>query len=373
MASCLVGGILTGPMAGGAASAPQDIAVSQKQYNEAQQEIARLRQTLSKAQEEITRLRQQLEAARGEAPAGTPSTASTASYRDAIAALTRQIDAHPQQAAPYAKRGIAYTHLGEYVLALHDLNRAVSLDPQAATIYNQRGIVHYQLGQYAQALQDFNQAIARAPQMGEAYHNRGIIYQTLGDYPKAHAELRQAADLGLTHASQTLQGLRTDVRRLQDRLRQAGLAPGPTDGVPGTQTVAALQAYQRRQGLPITGRIDPKTQQALELHAQGAAQPNSTSDVLARFVKRPAPPYPMQAREQGWEGKVTLRFEMLADGTIGTVEVVHSSGHALLDTTARDTLKTWTHRPIVQDGQAVTQWATLDFDFKLDDGKQSVP
>ncbi len=209
--------------------------------------------------------------------------------------------------------------------------------------------------------------------MEESYHNRGIIYQTLGDYTKAYTDLRKAADLGLTHAAEALQGLRAEVRRLQDRLRQAGLAPGPTDGVPGTQTVAALETYQRRQGLPATGQIDAATRQALGLHARDAAQSNSTSAVLDRFVKRPTPPYPIQAREQGWEGKVTLRFEMLADGTIGTIEVVHSSGHTLLDTTARDTLKTWRHRPVVQDGQAVTQWATLDFDFKLDDSQHSVP
>jgi TonB family protein len=373
IASCLVASAILCPLVTHAAASDQDITALQAQYNEALQEIERLRQALAKTQEEIAQLQQRLGQTQEAPPAVTPSAPNTTSYRNAIATLTRQIDADPQQASAYAKRGTAYAHLGDYAPALDDLNRAIHLDPQAVTTYNQRGIVYYKLGRYPEAIQDFDHAIGRAPQLDEAYHNRGIVYKTLGDYPKAHADLRQAADLGLTHAAQALQGLRADVRHLQDRLHQAGFSPGPSDGVPGAQTVAALQAYQRRQGLPATGQLDPRTQQALGLHTANTSPADATSAVLARFVKRPVPPYPMQARQQGWEGKVTLRFEMLADGTIGAIDVVQSSGYTLLDTTAQQALKTWMHQPVVQDGHAVTQWATLDFDFKLDDGNRAAP
>ncbi len=49
----------------------------------------------------------------------------------------------------------------------------------------------------------------------------------------------------------------------QERLKAAGLNPGPIDGVLGPQTRAALRRYQASQGLPATGALDAATQQAL--------------------------------------------------------------------------------------------------------------
>ena len=85
-----------------------------------------------------------------------------------------------------------------------------------------------------------------------------------------------------------------------------------------------------------------------------------------RFVHQPKPEYPVQARQQGWEGAVTLQLEMRADGTIGEARVVKSSGHVVLDTAAEEVAKTWTHVPAMHNGVAVTQWVTLNLTFTLD-------
>ncbi len=45
----------------------------------------------------------------------------------------------------------------------------------------------------------------------------------------------------------------------QVALARAGLSPGSIDGVMGGQTRAALRAYQRREGLPVTGQLDEPT------------------------------------------------------------------------------------------------------------------
>jgi len=49
------------------------------------------------------------------------------------------------------------------------------------------------------------------------------------------------------------------VREAQRALSRAGHDPGAADGVVGPRTRAALAGYQRAEGLPPTGRLDPET------------------------------------------------------------------------------------------------------------------
>lgn len=53
------------------------------------------------------------------------------------------------------------------------------------------------------------------------------------------------------------------IAALQVGLRAHGLDPGPVDGVRGPQTTSALVTFQRRKGLPATGRLGPATRRAL--------------------------------------------------------------------------------------------------------------
>lgn len=339
----------------------------QRKYREAVQEIERLRRELSTANETIARLQQSQEAKPQPGSAQTTPT-QPATYQDAIAALSQILEKNPQDAQAHRKRGIAYAHIGKYPEALADLDRAIALNDPDAAAYNQRGIVHYKLGRYPQAMADFNQAIAKQPKLAESYNNRGILYKALGHYQRAFADLRQAQKLGLAYAPEAIKVLREEVRQAQQRLAQMGFDPGPADGVPGAGTAAALRSYQQQQGLRITGYLDNRTQQALGLSSPSAtSSPNATSEaILSRFIDKPALEYPLTARQKGWEGTVTLRFEMRADGTIGVIEVAKSSGHAILDTAAQEALKQWRHRPPDEPNQSASAWATLDFNFTLD-------
>ena len=69
-----------------------------------------------------------------------------------------------------------------------------------------------------------------------------------------------AAVLSLSLATADLTAeQRADVKSAQQALAQAGHDPGSIDGVLGRQTVAALRAYQKANGLPETGRLDEPT------------------------------------------------------------------------------------------------------------------
>ena len=47
-----------------------------------------------------------------------------------------------------------------------------------------------------------------------------------------------------------------DIQVAETHLRDFGYNPGPVDGVFTAETQAAVRAYQRRYGLPVTGRLD---------------------------------------------------------------------------------------------------------------------
>ncbi|HUT52705.1 MAG TPA: energy transducer TonB [bacterium] len=63
----------------------------------------------------------------------------------------------------------------------------------------------------------------------------------------------------------------------------------------------------------------------------------------------PAPRYPAQAQDRGLEGEVVLKVEVLADGRVGDVYVMTSSGFPILDDTALAAVKSWTFYPATRE------------------------
>jgi peptidoglycan hydrolase-like protein with peptidoglycan-binding domain len=67
---------------------------------------------------------------------------------------------------------------------------------------------------------------------------------------------------------------RSDVRRIQEKLRADNLYRGRIDGRMGPQTRQALRQYQSKNGLPVTARLDQDTVNSLL--GTGAGQGSST-------------------------------------------------------------------------------------------------
>jgi peptidoglycan hydrolase-like protein with peptidoglycan-binding domain len=72
------------------------------------------------------------------------------------------------------------------------------------------------------------------------------------------------------------------VAAVQQRLKLSGLYVGPTDGIWGPESAAALEHYQRNNGLAVTGLLNPATVAMLGLDP-------------AALVGPPAPPPPAPA------------------------------------------------------------------------------
>lgn len=105
----------------------------------------------------------------------------------------------------------------------------------------------------------------------------------------------------------------------------------------------------------------PQTRPLLgdQLAALGAGMPGAASlgeQVAARLdpaARNPPPAYPATARERGQQGAVGVRLRIDTDGRVLRVDVVESSGYALLDQAVVQALARWRLLPATRGGQPV--------------------
>lgn len=89
----------------------------------------------------------------------------------------------------------------------------------------------------------------------------------------------------------------------------------------------------------------------------------SISASYAASNRKPA--YPALSRRYEEQGTVVLRLMVKADGTAGEVQIKKSSGHELLDESARSTVQTWRFNPATVDGKPVAEWYQVAIPFTL--------
>lgn len=90
------------------------------------------------------------------------------------------------------------------------------------------------------------------------------------------------------------------------------------------------------------------------------------SGAQLQALMAPPPPYPAQAIRDGIGGVVELEILVDIDGRPLEARVVRSSGHRLLDQSARRTVLTrWKFQPAMRDGQPVQAFGRVPIEFKL--------
>jgi protein TonB len=84
-----------------------------------------------------------------------------------------------------------------------------------------------------------------------------------------------------------------------------------------------------------------------------------------RYAQNPKPLYPQEAREKGYQGKVLLRVEVLANGRVGQVALKKTSGCEALDRSALTAVKEWRFIPARKGEVAVPVWVVIPIKFQL--------
>jgi protein TonB len=77
------------------------------------------------------------------------------------------------------------------------------------------------------------------------------------------------------------------------------------------------------------------------------------------------PYYPAEVIRKGGEGTVLLSIYILADGRVGEVKLVSSSGYGKLDESAMREAKKWRFIPGTTDGKPMAMWKQVPVTFRL--------
>ena len=130
---------------------------------------------------------------------------------------------------------------------------------------------------------------------------------------------------------------------------------------------------ERRRALPEVVQqpaapAAPVTLAALTGKGMEPVVGGGVSEAVA-VMGNPRPAYPWLARQRHIEGRVLLRVRVDADGRPTGVDVVRSSGFALLDESARTALARWTFHPARSEGGAVPTEVEVPIAFRLEDAE----
>ena len=92
---------------------------------------------------------------------------------------------------------------------------------------------------------------------------------------------------------------------------------------------------------------------------------NLSAELAVSCPERISPRYPSLSRRMGEEGRVIVRVELDADGSVAVAQVLTSSGASRLDEAALLAVKQWRCNPAQRDGHAVRAVAMQPFNFTL--------
>jgi len=124
-------------------------------------------------------------------------------------------------------------------------------------------------------------------------------------------------------------------------------------------------------GLLTQDRRPSRTPQTSRLDATSAVVTATESTIglkestVAEFRNNPAPKYPLEAVRNRWEGVVLLRLVVAKTGRVRDVQVIESSGFAVLDQAAIEAVRRWQGRPARRWGRAVESVERLPIRFRL--------
>ncbi len=96
----------------------------------------------------------------------------------------------------------------------------------------------------------------------------------------------------------------TEVRNIQQRLKNWGYNVGAVDGVYGAKTEAAVKKFQRNNGLTPDGIAGPATLAKIGLPSGSNSSYNSNVNLLARIISG-------EARGEKYEGQVAIAAVVL--------------------------------------------------------------
>lgn len=88
-------------------------------------------------------------------------------------------------------------------------------------------------------------------------------------------------------------------------------------------------------------------------------------DLSTQMISGKPPRYPLESRRKREQGTVVLALTLGLDGAVETLNVSRSSGYSRLDDAAKDAVRRWRWRPMIQQGQPVKVRGIVEIPFVL--------
>jgi protein TonB len=156
-----------------------------------------------------------------------------------------------------------------------------------------------------------------------------------------------------------------------DTIEVALLAEPAANPAPKASIETASRSNSAAREIPHlteTGAVEPEADttamaESAEI-AGGEPLIESRYDVAA--LNNPKPPYPLAARRRGAQGRVVLSVHVGADGASEEVRLKRSSGHAVLDGAALQTVQRWRFVPARRGDTPVESWVDVPILFRLE-------
>lgn len=112
---------------------------------------------------------------------------------------------------------------------------------------------------------------------------------------------------------------------------------------------------------PVPAPTAPATPNTIAEPVETITEPSAN----AAYLRNPAPVYPEMAERMRWEGVVTLKVHVLANGHPDAIEIQRSSGRSVLDQAAVKTVKNWMFVAAKRGQTPVDGWVAVPIEFKL--------
>lgn len=84
------------------------------------------------------------------------------------------------------------------------------------------------------------------------------------------------------------------------------------------------------------------------------------------YSKNPPLEYPRRARTRGYQGTVVLEVLVDRHGKVNDIRILSSSGHTILDSSAMNSVRSWSFEPGRKGPERVEMWVRVPVRFKLE-------
>jgi periplasmic protein TonB len=147
--------------------------------------------------------------------------------------------------------------------------------------------------------------------------------------------------------------------------------PAPPDQTPMPPPESASHETSIGNDEPLQLPQEEAETTAFDTAATGPASnkpalPSVFEAAQPEYSKNPPISYPKRARQRGYEGTVLLEVMVNRNGKVADLRILASSGYSILDSSAVNSVKTWSFIPAKKGDDTVDMWVKVPVRFKLE-------